>query len=50
MISPQEKAFIGYVAKAIMNFTLKQVGSIEDVLSFDSHPKLFEAILERRNQ
>ena len=49
-ISPREKAFISYVARAVMNFTLKQVGNIEDVLSLDSHPKLFEAILEKRNQ
>lgn len=48
-VSSREKLFIGYVSRAVLNFTLSQSANLEDVLTSETAPRLFDAILAKRN-
>lgn len=49
-ISIHDKIFAGHVVRALMNLALKEIASIENIISIKTAPHLFDAILTKRNE
>lgn len=49
-ISIHDKIFAGHVVRALMNLALKEITSVEDIISIKTAPHLFDAILTKRNE
>jgi hypothetical protein len=49
MLSGQERVFIGWVARGVLSWSLKQSDSIDAFLTSSAQPQLFTTIIDRRN-
>lgn len=45
-----QQAFAGWVVRSLMNLTLKETATLEDVMMLGTDPRLFDAILTKRNE
>ncbi len=48
-LSSQERIFIGWLARGILSWSLKQSGTIDTLMASPTQARLFDTIVDRRN-